>query len=170
MNRRNLSLILVIVLLIASIVTNVGLFYLARNYYYDLQRVRFNPIGLESFYGEELPKSDQTRVVFYGDSRAQNWHSPDIDGFEFINRGIGAQTSNQILLRYEAHIDPLEPDILIVQMCINELKTVAIFPTRRQQILESCQHNIRKVIEYGQASNTTVVRINDRFSCGGGFA
>lgn len=157
MNRRKLSLLLVIVLLITSVGMNVLLFVVARDYYYDLQRVRFNPIGLESFWGEEHGPTDEARIVFYGDSRAAQWPSPQMEGLEFVNRGIGSQTSNQILLRYDEHVAPLEPDILVVQMCINELKTVAIFPTRREQIIESCEHNVRQIIEQAQASGATVI-------------
>ncbi len=154
---RRFSQFLVIVLLLASIGVNIFLFRIASAYYADIQRVRFNPIGLESFYDESYLPSEETRIVFYGDSRAAQWPSPAVDGVEFVNRGIGAQTSNQILLRYDHHVTPLQPDILLVQMCINELKTVPIFETRRQQITESCQHNTRQIIENARQTDTTVI-------------
>ena len=152
-------LIPIILLLLLAISAGVNwiLFSAAQKYYYDLQNARFNPLGLNAYQDEPPAKSDRPRVVFYGDSRAFQWPAPDSDQFEFFNRGIGAQTSNQILLRYDEHIAPLDPDILIVQMCINELKTVPIFPSRRKQILNSCQNNTEKVIGYAAESNTTVI-------------
>ena len=109
-------------------------FFLSSNLgYYDVQRVRLDPIGLDVDWGA-VSESDQTRVVFFGDSRAAQWTPPAVEGADFLNRGIGGQTSNQIMLRYDEHVEPLEPDVLVVQMCINEIKTVAIFPDFRDQI------------------------------------
>ncbi|MFK7805898.1 MAG: SGNH/GDSL hydrolase family protein, partial [Anaerolineae bacterium] len=136
--KRLLPLILFCLLGI-SIGANYVLFSAAQKYYLEVQAARFNPLSLDA-YREDVPeKSTLPRVVFYGDSRAFQWPFPDSDQFDFYNRGIGAQTSNQILLRYEEHVAPLDPDILLVQMCINELKTVPIFPTKRKQILASCR-------------------------------
>ncbi len=155
-NRRKLSLTLVIVLFVASMGANVGLYLLARNYYYDLQEVHFDPIGLEKSWIDQ-PDSAQTNVVFFGDSRAAQWTSPEIDGLEFLNRGIGGHTSNQIMLRYDEHIEPLEPDVLVVQMCINELKMVAIFPDERDEILDSCRQNTLDLIDRAEQAGSTVI-------------
>lgn len=149
--------VILLIMLVVSAAANWALFSAAQKYYYDLQNTRFSPLGLNAYHDEPSPKSGLPRVVFYGDSRAFQWPAPNNDQFEFFNRGIGSQTSNQILLRYDEHIAPLKPDILIVQMCINELKTVPIFPNRRKQILNSCQQNTKKLIGYAAESDTTII-------------
>lgn len=154
--KRLLPLILA-VLLIISAAANYLLFSAAQTYYAGMQTIRFNPLGLNAYADPPPAKQALPRVVFYGDSRAFQWPAPASGRFEFLNRGIGSQTSNQILLRYDAHITPLEPDILIVQMCVNELKTVPIFPTQRPKILQSCQQNIETVIEHAAETDTTVI-------------
>lgn len=155
-NRRKLSLTLVIALFVASMGANVGLYILARDYYYDLQRVHFDPLGLDKDWVDG-PAADQTNVVFFGDSRAAQWTSPEMNGLEFVNRGIGGHTSNQIMLRYDAHIEPLEPDVLVVQMCVNELKMVAIFPDEREEILDSCRQNTLDLIDRADQAGATVI-------------
>jgi lysophospholipase L1-like esterase len=45
-------------------------------------------------------------------------------GFSFVNRGINTQTSAQVLGRFDKHVVPLHPNIVIVQVGINDLKTI----------------------------------------------
>ncbi len=54
------------------------------------------------------PKPGETRVVFFGDSITDNWSKPDYGGFfpgkPYVNRGIGGQTTAQMLLRFRADV------------------------------------------------------------------
>lgn len=152
--------IVLVVALIVSLAANGVLFTAAKKYYYDLQTARFYPLGLSVFDEDqraEPEKNRQPRIVFYGDSRAAEWDFPELDGFEFVNRGIGGQTSNQIAMRYDQHVEPLNPDVIVVQMCINELKTVPIFPEKRQEILAVCKQNTLEIIKKGEAQGATVI-------------
>lgn len=40
----------------------------------------------------------------------------------------GAQTSAQVVWRFAEHIAPLQPDKIILQVGINDLKTIPLFP------------------------------------------
>lgn len=71
---------------------------------------------------------------------------PEIEHFQFVNRGIGAQTSTQVMLRYDAHVKPLNPDILLVQVCINDLKTIPLFPNLKKRIISNCKENIQEIV------------------------
>ncbi len=147
MNRlTRLALVTILLALLASLALNVALFAQARRYYLELNETRLDPLGLDTF-STELPRTDKPLVVFFGDSRAADWPPPQLDRFEFANRGIGAQTSTQTLLRFDAHVAPLLPDVVIVQVGINDLKTVALFPGQRQAIVEACLDNIRQIVE-----------------------
>ena len=145
-------------LLVVSLGLNGVLWTAAKKYYYDLQTARFYPLGLSAFYWDQREEvADQPRILFYGDSRAAEWEFPELDGIEFVNRGIGGQTSNQIAMRYDEHVLPLNPDVIVLQMCINELKTVPIFPEKRTEILEVCKQNTLEIIEKAEAQGATVI-------------
>lgn len=132
-----------------SIFLNVIIFDKAKKYYLEVNETRLDPFGLRN-YPINLKKSidkDKIRVVFFGDSRAEGWISPDISGYEFINRGIHAQTSVQNVQRFASHVRSLQPNIVIIQVGVNDLKTVALFPERRDSIVTNCRGNIKRIVE-----------------------
>ncbi|WP_310489084.1 SGNH/GDSL hydrolase family protein [Chamaesiphon sp. VAR_69_metabat_338] len=96
-------------------------------------------------------------MVFFGDSRAANWTPPKIDRYEFINRGISSQTSVQTIERFPAHVRSLKPDLVIVQVGVNDLKTIALFPERKQAIIANCQANIKRIIEESRKIGAVVM-------------
>lgn len=163
--KRKLPLALIAVLecaLILSLGFSFYLYLLGRSYYEQLNRVKLDPLGLSAYpqqAGQTAAKSSSiTRVVFLGDSRASMWPGPaGLSEFEFINRGIGSQTTAQILARYDLHVRPLNPDILVLQMGINDLKTIPLFPEQKQQIIANCKANIQAVVRAAQQQKAIVV-------------
>lgn len=111
-------------------------FYLQmRLYYRDLNQTRLDPLGL-SLYPTSLtskPLEGLPLILFYGDSRAELWPVPvEVDEYQFINRSISGQTSAQISLRFDSHVRPLAPEILLLHVGINDLKTIGLFPTKKK--------------------------------------
>src|SRR5689334_9754871 len=105
----------------------------------QLNQVRLDPMELnQSFATVTSPLSLQKRVVFFGDSRAESWLAPDDTSFQYVNRGLGGETSAQVLGRFAAHVAPLHPDIIVLQVCINDLKTIPIFPQQESTIEDNC--------------------------------
>ena len=152
------SLALGLLLLLGSLTLNIFLFRYAVNYYRQLNEVRLSPLGLEQHpLTPDAPVTDATLVVFIGDSRAAEWPTPNVPGIQFSNLGIGAQTSAQMLLRYEAHVAPLEPDIIILQVGINDLKTIPLFPERREELVTDCQDNIAAIVTKARADGALVI-------------
>lgn len=148
---------LVIVLLI-SLVANFILFTQGQQYYLQLNETRLDPLGLSYYPSTGLINSDDKRVVFFGDSRAANWPAPqNLPGFTFINRGIGAHTSAQSLYRFEAHVKSLHPHILILQIGVNDLKTIPLFPERKDTIIANCQTNIQQIVSQAVDNEATVI-------------
>ncbi|MCB8928084.1 MAG: SGNH/GDSL hydrolase family protein [Ardenticatenaceae bacterium] len=150
-----------LVLLIGSLGLNSYLFGKTKQYYWELNATRLDPLGLSEFpVGEGVMKEEVgvRTAVFFGDSRAAQW--PDLDGLEgyrFFNRGIGSQTSVQVAARFQAHVAPLEPDVIIVQMCINDLKTIPLFPQNEQAIIQNCLANIDQVLAEAEQLGTQVI-------------
>jgi hypothetical protein len=103
---------------VVSIILNVVLYSQLRNYYTLLYAVELDPLGLSVFKDVESSQkqADQQTVVFYGDSRAAQWPAPAMEGFTFLDRAIGNQTTAQVLLRFHEHLTPLQPDIVVLQV------------------------------------------------------
>jgi lysophospholipase L1-like esterase len=151
--------ILGLILTGGSILLNFALYAQAKKYYLELNQTRLDPLGL-GYYPVNMPEATgqhPVRVVFFGDSRAASWTAPSIDGYEFINRGISAQTSAQNIQRFADHVRPLKPAVVIVQVGINDLKTIALFPERRQSIVNGCQTNIKRIVQEARKLGAIVI-------------
>ncbi|MGC1308977.1 MAG: GDSL-type esterase/lipase family protein [Phormidesmis sp.] len=82
---------------------------------------------------------------------------PELAGYEFVNRGIGSQTSIQVIERFEAHVVPLHPDVVLVQVGINDIKTIGLFPDRATEILDNARANITQLVDQAEQTGATVV-------------
>ena len=64
------------------------------------------------------------RVVFMGDSITEGWAYFDPEFFQgsgYINRGIGGQTTPQMLLRFRSDVIELEPKVVVILAGTNDL-------------------------------------------------
>jgi lysophospholipase L1-like esterase len=120
-----------------------------KSYFEQLNEVRLDPLGLQLHASETVSskKPDKKRVVFFGDSRALMWTFPVVEGFEFLNRGVGQQTTNQALLRFEFEVPILNPDVLIVELGVNDLKAIPVFPARKNEIVRNVKRNLVTIVE-----------------------
>jgi lysophospholipase L1-like esterase len=144
--------------LCASLALNVVLYRQADGDYRELNAVRLDPLGLSAYEAVPAPaRASERRVVLFGDSRAQDWPAPAVSGTEFVNRGVGAQTSAQALGRLGQHILSLQPDVVVVQMCINDLKAIGLFPDAEDAIVEACLRNLRTTVDAIRAGGAEVV-------------
>lgn len=157
MKRSRILLFALSMLLAASAALNVALFERGRMYYLQLNETRLSPLGLEAFPSELDGAIGDRRLVFYGDSRAALWPAPAVTGWTVINRGIGAQTTAQVALRFDQHLAPLRPDVVVLQAGINDLKTLPLFPERRDAIIAACLANLRGLIAQTQELGAVVV-------------
>ena len=145
----------------SSIGLNFFLFERAQAYYLALNASHLDPLGLSVYPTTQQPEivdETETLVVFFGDSRAAQWAAPDdASGFTFINRGIGNQTSTQIQQRFDAHVRPLNPDIIVLQVCINDLKTIPLFENKKEHIVETCKNNIETIVKQSAQIGSTII-------------
>ncbi|OQY46332.1 MAG: lysophospholipase [Anaerolineaceae bacterium 4572_78] len=154
---RLISILLVIIFAV-SLILNWYLFQQSQQYYLQLNQTRLDPLGLTVYDTSIKNLSDKPEVVFFGDSRAEDWHAPKLlSQFDFVNRGIGAQTSSQVLYRFERHIVPLQPQVVIIQVGINDLKTIPLFPHQKETIIANCKANIAQIVSESVALDSTVI-------------
>jgi lysophospholipase L1-like esterase len=94
------------------------------------------------------------RVVFIGDSITENWFMADPGFFSgrMVNRGIGAQTSAQMLLRFRADVVALRPAVVHILAGTNDVagNNGPIRPL-------DFQNNIESMVEIARANGIRVV-------------
>lgn len=70
------------------------------------------------------PKKDEQRVVFIGNSITEGWLNADAGFFtknNLINRGIGGQTTPQMVLRFRQDVIDLKPVAVVILAGINDI-------------------------------------------------
>lgn len=136
---------------------NVCLYQQWQKYYLQLNATGLDPLGLNS-YPNSAEKTQQPVIVFYGDSRAQSWLPPDtINNATIINRGIGGQTTAQVLGRFQQHVASLKPKIIVIQVGVNDLKAIPLFPGQKEAIIGNCQTNIGQIVKNSLDTGAKVV-------------
>jgi lysophospholipase L1-like esterase len=151
MKSYRIFVILLAIVLGVSLAFNVMLFKVSRFLYLQINALQLDPLNIAAYSPvgpESLTSNPQKlRLVFFGDSRAYQWPEPSgLSRFEFINRGIGGQTSTQVAERFDNHITPLQPDILVVQVCINDLYAIPLLPELKSFIIANCKANLERIV------------------------
>ncbi len=149
------------VCLIASVALNWVLYQRDRADYAEIHRVRLDPLGLSAVWPtpvESSPEASLPVAVMYGDSRAQDWPTGAVvSGYRIVNRGIGAQTTAQVLGRFDAHVVTERPSVVIIQVGINDLKAIPLFPSEEEGIVANCEMNIQEIVDKSRAIGARVV-------------
>ena len=70
-------------------------------------------------------RAGERRVVFFGDSITDNWSKGGYGGFfagkPYVNRGIGGQTTSQMLLRIRPDVLDLHPQAVVILAGTNDI-------------------------------------------------
>jgi lysophospholipase L1-like esterase len=68
------------------------------------------------------PAPGENRVVFFGDSITDGWHLDEyFPGKPYINRGIGGQTTPQMLIRFRQDVIELHPAVVVILAGTNDI-------------------------------------------------
>ncbi len=68
------------------------------------------------------PAPNENRVVFFGDSITDIWKLDDsFPGKHYVNRGIGGQTTSQMLVRFRQDVTDLQPKVVVVLAGTNDI-------------------------------------------------
>jgi lysophospholipase L1-like esterase len=149
-------------LLGVSLVANAVLVRKSLESYKETNAVRLDPLGLKAYASErarpEYPADDGHPLLeFFGDSRALMWGKPTVPGYTVTNRGVGWQTTAQILGRVERDVIDLHPDVVVVEAGVNDLKMIAQFPERRAEIVADCEANVAKIVDACNRAGENVI-------------
>lgn len=102
-----------------------------------------------------LPKANENRVVFMGNSITEGWSNFDKsfwEGKPYINRGISGQTTPQMVLRFQQDVIDLKPKVVVILAGIND-----IAGNTGPMTLEQTRDNIINMTKLAQANGIKVV-------------
>lgn len=103
----------------------------------------------------QIPSKDENRVVFMGNSITEGWKTNDPEFFsknKYINRGIGGQTTSQMVVRFRPDVIALKPKLVVILAGINDIAQNN-GPIELQDIFG----NIVSMVELAKANNIRVI-------------
>ena len=107
-------------------------------------------------YREANRTVKEAKVVFMGDSITDNWQQPRFGGFfpgkPYLDRGIGGQTTPQMLLRFRPDVIDLNPKVVVILAGTNDIAGNT-GPTSNEEI----EGNLASMSELAHAHNIKVV-------------
>lgn len=115
----------------------------------------WNQLGRYHDANEQLMKAavDPGRVVFMGDSITDGWRLDEaFPGRPYVNRGIGGQTTSQMLVRMFPDVINLKPAVMIVLAGTNDIAR-----NTGPVTLKMIEDNIQAMTELAQAHGIKVV-------------
>jgi lysophospholipase L1-like esterase len=102
------------------------------------------------------PAGNEKRVVFMGDSITDGWDDPQYGGFfpgkPYVNRGIGGQTTPQMLVRFRPDVIALKPELVVILAGTND-----IAGNTGPMTLEQIQDNLTSMTELARLHRIRVV-------------
>lgn len=101
------------------------------------------------------PAVGENRVIFLGNSITENWINTDPDFFKaknYINRGIGGQTTPQMLVRFREDVINLRPKVVVILAGIND-----IAGNTGPSKIENIAGNIFSMAELAQVNHIKVI-------------
>ena len=101
------------------------------------------------------PARNENRVVFYGNSITDGWAQrfpTDFPGKPYIGRGIGGQTTPQMLVRFNQDVVALKPKAVVILAGTND-----IAGNTGPSTIEMIEDNLRSMAEIAKAHGIRVV-------------
>lgn len=99
------------------------------------------------------PAAGEDRVVFLGDSITEGWHiEQSFPGKPYINRGIGGQTTSQMLLRFRQDVIELKPKVVVILAGTNDFAE-----NTGPVTLEQVEGNLMSMAQLAAANGIRVV-------------
>ena len=103
-----------------------------------------------------VPAAREARVVFMGDSITDLWDNDGFGGFfpgkPYVDRGIGGQTTPQMLLRFRQDVIDLKPKVVVILAGTNDISG-----NTGPMTLEQTGDNIASMAQLARANGIKVV-------------
>jgi lysophospholipase L1-like esterase len=74
------------------------------------------------------------------------WKSPKIEGWHVLNEGRVGLTSAELTLSCRTILEQTQPQVVLIQIGINDLKLLGVRPEYRTAVIDGCVSNILVVV------------------------
>lgn len=104
---------------------------------------------IDPIYQHSKISNKSASYLFLGDSRIVQWEIPDsiIPSNQLYNFGLDTQTSSQVLQRTKDYFTSYQAHYVIIQVGINDLKTIGFFPEHYEYITGLTIDNIKLLLQ-----------------------
>ena len=123
------------------------------------ERLRTDWAYLKRYQAENAalapPRAGENRVVFMGNSITEGWarYFPSMFGGKpYVNRGIGGQTTPQMLVRFRQDVIALKPAVVVILAGTND-----IAGNTGPSTIEMIEDNLASMAELAKANGIAVV-------------
>lgn len=100
-----------------------------------------------------LPAKDEKRIVFMGDSITDGWKLKEyFPNQPYVNRGIGGQTTPQMLIRFRPDVIDLKPKVVVILAGTNDISS---YPG--PNVLDGIKANLASMVDLAHANGINVV-------------
>ncbi len=114
-----------------------------------------------AFLDQRMPSAAQPvpvrRVVFSGDSRADWWLTPEAPGLVCINAGVPGASATYLAWRFAAMVEPLRPDVVVLQLGVNDLVSLSPGRATQQAVVEAITRIVAEARELGARVVVTTI-------------
>lgn len=127
----------------------------AYQWYTSQSRLTYFAFREMSFTDKGFSDSLFPKICFVGNSITANWKVLSPDFFSkngYLNRGVGGNSSNQILLRFQRDIVDIQPNIVVLNCGINDIAESDGFYNQ-----EFTLQNIQSIVDICKANNIVVI-------------
>jgi lysophospholipase L1-like esterase len=87
------------------------------------------------------------------------WPNLPAARFVTINAGGPGETTAQILLRAGPTLDAVQPEVVLLQAGVNDLKAIGALPAQAREIEAQCLKNLRELVELCRSRGARVVLV-----------
>ena len=138
-------------------------YYFVRKYYLFYNFLRLDPLEDRSLKKDLLITPDNiTNIWMIGDSRVAKWNMSLLSPLDasIVNLGIEGQSTAQILNRVKNYLKIGNPQWIILEAGINDLKIIGLKEESADQIVENCLENIYEIIDLCLINEIRIIVIN----------
>ena len=132
------------ILLSVACLVIVGLSTLCWAFYKKSKRhyMSASLLALDPIHQSLFTKKSDGGIVFFGDSRISQWPAQHMSHGNTKNRGISGHTTTQCRLRFTEHVIKEKPQAIVLQLGINDLRSIPLFPHSKDAIIKNCEANL----------------------------
>ncbi|MGA2854459.1 MAG: GDSL-type esterase/lipase family protein, partial [Verrucomicrobiota bacterium] len=103
------------------------------------------------------PANSAPTVLLLGDSRMAQWDLPQWPGWRVVNAGADGLTTGQLRLCAPKLLDEFQPDAVVLEAGINDLKFAGLHPEMASQLVSLAASNLTAVVHECAARHCRVI-------------